>query len=91
MGAWTVILEVGETLKVQGSAPDPYLITNHGSYYSCSCPAWTFQRGRASERKACKHLRSLGIEALRKPNPPVRKPNPRVVVDREGREYEFGS
>lgn len=46
----------GETVEIQGSAKDPYLLRNVGGVYSCSCPAWRNQ-STAIERRTCKHLR----------------------------------
>ena len=30
----------GESTEVQGSAKQPYVLTNTGGVYSCTCPAW---------------------------------------------------
>ncbi|MEZ6038914.1 MAG: DNA ligase [Planctomycetaceae bacterium] len=46
----------GETVEVQGSAAKPYVLTNVGGVYSCSCPAWRNQ-STAIEKRTCKHLR----------------------------------
>ena len=46
----------GETVEVKGSAAKPYLLTNTGGVYSCSCPAWRNQ-STPIERRTCKHLR----------------------------------
>lgn len=56
-------IEDGETVEVQGSAKDPYILRNVGGVYSCSCPAWRNQ-STAIERRTCKHLRKYrGDEA----------------------------
>ncbi|MDH4164757.1 MAG: SWIM zinc finger family protein [Nitrospirota bacterium] len=44
-------------VQVVGSTGKVYTIAkDEKGNYSCSCPAWIFQRG---ERKACKHIKSL--------------------------------
>ena len=48
----------GETTEMQGSGSKPYVLTNTGGVYSCSCPAWRNQ-GVAIERRTCKHLKKL--------------------------------
>jgi DNA ligase-1 len=55
-------LEDGETLEVQGSAAQPYVLKNTGGVYTCSCPAWRNQ-GAPPERRTCKHLRALRGDA----------------------------
>ncbi|MCA8925446.1 MAG: DNA ligase [Planctomycetes bacterium] len=53
----------GESTEVQGSAKQPYVLTNTGGVYSCTCPAWRHQ-SVAIEQRTCKHLRKLrGDEA----------------------------
>ncbi|KAL7416590.1 hypothetical protein BDY24DRAFT_377587 [Mrakia frigida] len=48
------------TTSVQGSGKKPYILERHGNNtYSCSCPAWTFQKGVDSSRRTCKHLIAL--------------------------------
>lgn len=49
-------IEDGESVEVQGSAIDPYILKNTGGVYSCSCPAWRNQSS-AIETRTCKHLR----------------------------------
>lgn len=52
-----------ETVEVQGSAKDPYILRNTGGVLSCTCPAWRNQ-STAIERRTCKHLRKYcGEEA----------------------------
>ena len=46
----------GESVEVQGSAAKPYVLTNTGGVYSCTCPAWRNQ-SIGIERRTCKHLR----------------------------------
>jgi DNA ligase 1 len=46
----------GEKVEIKGSAAKPYVLTNIGGVYSCSCPAWRNQ-SIAIERRTCKHLR----------------------------------
>ncbi len=49
-------IDDGESVEVQGSAKDPYILKNIGGVYSCSCPAWRTQ-SHAIEKRTCKHLR----------------------------------
>lgn len=46
----------GETVEIQGSAAKPYILSNIGGVYSCTCPAWRNQSA-GIERRTCKHLR----------------------------------
>lgn len=46
----------GESVEIQGSAAKPYVLTNTGGVYSCTCPAWRNQ-SVGIERRTCKHLR----------------------------------
>lgn len=46
----------GESVEIQGSAAKPYILTNTGGVYSCTCPAWRNQ-STGIERRTCKHLR----------------------------------
>lgn len=46
----------GESVEIQGSAAKPYVLTNTGGVYSCTCPAWRNQSA-GIERRTCKHLR----------------------------------
>jgi DNA ligase 1 len=46
----------GESVEIQGSAAKPYILTNTGGVYSCTCPAWRNQ-SMGIERRTCKHLR----------------------------------
>ena len=56
-------IQDGESVEVQGSAAKPYLLTNTGGVYSCTCPAWRNQ-SLPIEKRTCKHLRKLrGDEA----------------------------
>ncbi len=93
-------LAEGETLRVKGSAPDPYVLAGHGSWYSCTCPAWQFQKGPLT-RRTCKHLKGvLGAAAeearvreaeARAPRrrKPQRTPPRDTITDDAGREYEL--
>jgi DNA ligase-1 len=49
-------IDDGETVEIQGSAKDPYILRNIGGVYSCTCPAWRNQ-STAIEKRTCKHLR----------------------------------
>ncbi len=49
-------IDDGETVEIQGSAKDPYILRNVGGVHSCTCPAWRNQ-STAIERRTCKHLR----------------------------------
>src|SRR5690348_2239657 len=55
-------LQDGESVEMQGSGSKPYVLTNTGGLYSCSCPAWRNQ-SIAIERRTCKHLRKLRGDA----------------------------
>lgn len=46
----------GDSVEIQGSAKDPYILKNLGGVYSCSCPAWRNQ-STPIEKRTCKHLR----------------------------------
>ncbi|HTR53753.1 MAG TPA: DNA ligase [Kofleriaceae bacterium] len=48
----------GESVSVQGSGAQPYILKNIGGVYSCSCPAWRNQGGPI-DRRTCKHLRAV--------------------------------
>ena len=71
-------IQDGETIEVQGSARQPYVLKNIGGVYSCSCPAWRNQ-SLPIEARTCKHLRQLRGEAAeqqrvgRSPLPPAQK------------------
>lgn len=45
----------GEKVEVQGSAAKPYVLTNTGGVYSCTCPAWRNQ-SVPIDLRSCKHL-----------------------------------
>src|SRR6187200_3038538 len=55
-------LKDGESVEMQGSGAQPYVLKNVGGVYSCTCPAWRNQ-STAIERRTCKHLRALRGEA----------------------------
>jgi DNA ligase-1 len=55
-------LNDGESIQMQGSARQPYVLKNVGGVYSCSCPAWRNQ-SLPIERRTCKHLRRLRGDA----------------------------
>jgi DNA ligase 1 len=56
-------IDDGETVAIQGSAKEPYILRNVGGVYSCTCPAWRNQ-SIAIEMRTCKHLRQhCGEEA----------------------------
>lgn len=56
-------IEDGDSVEIQGSAKDPYILKNTGGVYSCTCPAWLHQ-SVAVEQRTCKHLRKYrGEEA----------------------------
>lgn len=52
----------GESVEMQGSGSKPYLLTNTGGVYSCTCPAWRNQ-SLPIEQRTCKHLRKLRGDA----------------------------
>jgi DNA ligase-1 len=47
----------GETMEVQGSGKNPYIIKNSGGVISCSCPAWRNQ-SLAIDVRTCKHIKA---------------------------------
>jgi hypothetical protein len=49
-------IEDGDSVEVQGSAKDPYVLKNTDGVYSCTCPAWLHQ-SKVVEQRTCKHLR----------------------------------
>ena len=49
-------IEDGDSVLIQGSAKDPYVLKNTGGVYSCTCPAWRNQ-STGIEARTCKHLR----------------------------------
>lgn len=55
-------IQDGESVEIQGSAKDPYILKNTGGVYSCSCPAWRTQ-SHPIEKRTCKHLRKYRGEA----------------------------
>ena len=52
----------GESIEMQGSGKDPYVLRNTGGVYSCTCPAWRNQ-SLPIEKRTCKHLRKLRGDA----------------------------
>jgi DNA ligase-1 len=50
-------LSEGETMEVQGSGKNPYIIKNSGGVISCSCPAWRNQ-SLAIDVRTCKHIKA---------------------------------
>ncbi len=56
-------LAEGETVEVQGSAKDPYVLSNLDGAYACTCPAWRNQ-SRPIDLRTCKHLKKLRGAAL---------------------------
>lgn len=78
-------IEDGESVAIQGSAKDPYILKNTGGVYSCTCPAWRNQ-STAIERRTCKHLRNYrGDEAESERlggEIPTRVAKPRAVTPR---------
>ena len=43
---------------VQGSSGSPYTVKDHGTHWSCSCPAWRYKGGDTRSR-ICKHILTL--------------------------------
>ncbi len=61
----TVLQEIedGDSVEVQGSGKDPYILKNVGGVYSCNCMAWRNQ-SLAIDKRTCKHLAQIrGEEA----------------------------
>ncbi len=52
----------GESIEMQGSGKQPYILKNTGGVYSCTCPAWRNQ-SLGIEKRTCKHLRKLRGDA----------------------------
>jgi hypothetical protein len=58
-------LHEGQTISVQGSAEEPYMIRRIDGQVSCSCPAWQFLGGRI---RICKHIRAtIALSSLPMP------------------------
>ena len=55
-------LQDGESIEMQGSGKQPYILKNTGGVYSCTCPAWRNQ-SPGIEKRTCKHLRKLRGDA----------------------------
>lgn len=57
-----MIPPIGESVAVQGSGKNPYIITHkegpNKPYLYCTCPAWRFIKAPIEERK-CKHIIAL--------------------------------
>lgn len=47
----------GASVKVKGSGSNWYVLKNHGTGFSCSCPAWRNQ-SRPIDLRTCKHLKA---------------------------------
>lgn len=58
-----VVTEVKKTYKVKGSKGNTYKVENDGSWWSCTCPAYGFSRG-----KDCKHIKQIKDEGSKKTN-----------------------
>jgi hypothetical protein len=58
-----VVTEVKKTYKVKGSKGNIYKVVNDGGWWSCSCPAHGFGRG-----KDCKHIKQIKDEGSKKTN-----------------------
>jgi hypothetical protein len=56
-------VEVKKEWKVDGSKGNVYKVVNDGGFWSCSCPAHGFGRG-----KDCKHIIQIKNESERKQN-----------------------
>ena len=50
---------------MKGSGAKPYVLTNTGGVYSCTCSGWLYQ-GFAIERRTCKHLKKLRGDEVEK-------------------------
>ena len=50
-------LEVKKTYKVSGSKGNTYKVENDNGFWTCSCPAHGFGRGRD-----CKHIKELKLK-----------------------------
>ena len=78
-------IEDGDSVEIQGSAKDPYILKNVGGVYSCTCPAWRNQ-SLGLEQRTCKHLRAYrGDEAETErlgalPERSARTPRPRPAT-----------
>jgi len=56
-------LEDGESTEFTSSSGSTYMLKNVGGVYSCTCPAWRFQKDVPIEKRTCKHLRSFRGDA----------------------------
>src|SRR5574337_1390702 len=66
-------LNEGESISVQGSGKNPYIIKNSGGVISCTCPAWRNQ-SLAIDQRTCKHIKanvSNGVNTGAFAMPPV--------------------
>lgn len=55
-------IQDGQTVTVQGSGTNSYVLKNTGGVYSCTCAAWRNQ-SVGIERRTCKHLRKYRGDA----------------------------
>lgn len=79
-------LQDGESVEMQGSGKNPYILKNVGGVYSCSCPAWRNQ-SLPIERRSCKHLRKLrgnAEEEARIGAPPTAAPPTSTAENKAG-------
>jgi DNA ligase-1 len=71
-------LRDGESVEMQGSAAQPYVLKNVGGVFSCSCPAWRHQ-SLSIDRRSCKHLCKLRGSAVEEAR--VGTPLPSAAVE----------
>lgn len=50
-------LNEGESISVQGSGKNPYIVKNSGGVISCTCPAWRNQ-SLSIDQRTCKHIKA---------------------------------
>jgi DNA ligase-1 len=54
----------GDTIEVEGSGSQIYEIKFNGGVHYCTCPGWRNQKGKANDKRTCKHLRDTLGEAF---------------------------
>ena len=65
-------MQIGDTVSIQGSGANPYIITykesSNGPYYHCTCPGWKFIKAPIEKRR-CKHIMTISQSSTSVPKP----------------------